>query len=141
MNGTHRCPVCNRPASSRCAKCQAVWYCSSECQRKDWFLGHKSVCKKPTGSAPAAVVSTEKTLPRYFDLKANPIKGPEVPAHWICDQSVIRQVISQAHKYNPGALCTGIKNSVNTHKSPRLISQCVHHFFRFFAFRVAGIVS
>ena len=28
-----------------CARCHAVWYCSSECQRADWKAGHKRVCK------------------------------------------------------------------------------------------------
>lgn len=112
MNGAHKCSVCNRPANFRCTKCKAVWYCSQECQRKDWFLGHKSVCKKPSGSTPAAVVPTEKTLPRYIDLKTHPICGPEVPSHWICDPVVIREVVSKSHEYIPGALCTGMKNTV-----------------------------
>ncbi len=30
-------------ASSVCSRCQAVWYCSRECQRTDW-KAHKPVC-------------------------------------------------------------------------------------------------
>ena len=29
----------------RCSKCRAVYYCSRECQAKDWGRGHKELCK------------------------------------------------------------------------------------------------
>jgi hypothetical protein len=29
-----------------CGGCQGVRYCSSECQRKDWKMGHKAVCQQ-----------------------------------------------------------------------------------------------
>lgn len=32
-----------------CGKCKRVWYCSKECQKKNWAHGHKNVCKLSTG--------------------------------------------------------------------------------------------
>jgi hypothetical protein len=47
------CAVCHRkpgdpgvPATLKlCGGCQGVRYCSAECQRKDWKLGHKALCE------------------------------------------------------------------------------------------------
>jgi hypothetical protein len=48
------CAVCHRkpgdpgvPATLKlCGGCQGVRYCSTECQRKDWKLGHKAICEQ-----------------------------------------------------------------------------------------------
>ncbi|KIJ99275.1 hypothetical protein K443DRAFT_680110 [Laccaria amethystina LaAM-08-1] len=37
------CPVCNKPAELRCARC-TLKYCSKECQVADWKSKHKNVC-------------------------------------------------------------------------------------------------
>jgi hypothetical protein len=47
------CAVCHRkpgdpgvPATLKlCGGCRTARYCSSECQRKDWTMGHKGLCK------------------------------------------------------------------------------------------------
>jgi hypothetical protein len=39
-----RCARCFQPAVSRCGRCRQVWYCTGDCQRKDWSLGHRAVC-------------------------------------------------------------------------------------------------
>jgi hypothetical protein len=47
------CAVCHRkpgdpgvPATLKlCGGCHAARYCSTECQRKDWKMGHKEFCK------------------------------------------------------------------------------------------------
>jgi hypothetical protein len=47
------CAVCHRkpgdpgvPATLKlCGACRMTRYCSSECQRKDWKMGHKAVCR------------------------------------------------------------------------------------------------
>ena len=46
----HYCLVCFKKASLRCSKCQVTYYCSSECQKKDWKSSrfgqpHKQVCE------------------------------------------------------------------------------------------------
>eukprot|EP00928_Gymnodinium_smaydae_P088234 TRINITY_DN72340_c0_g1_i1.p1 TRINITY_DN72340_c0_g1~~TRINITY_DN72340_c0_g1_i1.p1 ORF type:complete len:641 (+),score=113.13 TRINITY_DN72340_c0_g1_i1:96-2018(+) len=38
------CAQCYSKASVKCAKCKITWYCSGECQAKDWLLGHKGDC-------------------------------------------------------------------------------------------------
>ena len=41
---TTTCRVCQKPnATKRCSRCNIVWYCSPECQKKDWKT-HKPVC-------------------------------------------------------------------------------------------------
>lgn len=32
----HKCALCQKDASSRCAKCKKVYYCSGECQKNHW---------------------------------------------------------------------------------------------------------
>lgn len=56
----HACAVCSRPGAlvksdqvakavlKKCARCEKVYYCSVECQRKDWAR-HKIECRKPKG--------------------------------------------------------------------------------------------
>jgi len=40
------CELCGGKATERCGGCASVQYCSRSCQRADWNLGHKYVCKK-----------------------------------------------------------------------------------------------
>lgn len=42
------CNMCGRTGVplKRCSKCQTVFYCSSECQRKQWSF-HKPMCRTP----------------------------------------------------------------------------------------------
>src|SRR4029079_5007205 len=39
------CSYCRESASEHCSKCKRVYYCSRECQTKDWTK-HKLECKK-----------------------------------------------------------------------------------------------
>ena len=41
------CKACDTSDArlSRCARCEAVFYCSVECQRAHWKAGHKHECK------------------------------------------------------------------------------------------------
>ena len=43
---THQCTLCRQIASKKCGAC-ASYYCSKECQRKDWRR-HKTECKRRT---------------------------------------------------------------------------------------------
>ena len=40
----HKCARCQAPATKLCSRCQQVYYCSPECQRKDWKFHKKNVC-------------------------------------------------------------------------------------------------
>jgi len=42
----HWCASCGKSAKNKCAKCKAVWYCSSNCQFIEW-KSHKLMCKEP----------------------------------------------------------------------------------------------
>jgi hypothetical protein len=52
------CAVCHRkpgdpgvPATLKlCGGCLSARYCSTECQRKDWKMGHKTVCQSYQGA-------------------------------------------------------------------------------------------
>eukprot|EP00934_Nitzschia_sp_Nitz4_P003371 Nitzschia sp. Nitz4//scaffold77_size91520//10412//10843//NITZ4_004878-RA/size91520-processed-gene-0.105-mRNA-1//-1//CDS//3329557955//3361//frame0 len=39
----HMCPVCGQDAQKRCSRCNHIWYCSVECQKKHWKK-HKPIC-------------------------------------------------------------------------------------------------
>jgi hypothetical protein len=39
------CAVCGREAMKRCSKCRVEWYCSRDCQVKDWKR-HKPICQE-----------------------------------------------------------------------------------------------
>jgi hypothetical protein len=43
------CNVCQKPSTLRCSKCRQAYYCSKECQKKDWKL-HKKSCGKNEGA-------------------------------------------------------------------------------------------
>ncbi|XP_072755278.1 zinc finger MYND domain-containing protein 10 [Anoplolepis gracilipes] len=40
-----KCSVCQEVAKKRCSKCKEVWYCSRQCQVKDWEE-HKKICNE-----------------------------------------------------------------------------------------------
>jgi hypothetical protein len=40
----HFCAACGKPASSKCGKCQAVAFCSRDCQVLNWKT-HKGACR------------------------------------------------------------------------------------------------
>jgi len=37
------CSSCGKPATQRCSKCKNQWYCSRDCQLRQW-KGHKALC-------------------------------------------------------------------------------------------------
>jgi len=48
-SGCQPCTVCNKTATKRCSRCHGAYYCSTECQRRDWS-SHKLHCFSPTVS-------------------------------------------------------------------------------------------
>ncbi|XP_010520756.1 PREDICTED: ubiquitin carboxyl-terminal hydrolase 16-like [Tarenaya hassleriana] len=45
VSNGYYCPVCYVPATTRCARCKAVRYCSGKCQVYHWRQGHKNECR------------------------------------------------------------------------------------------------
>jgi hypothetical protein len=46
-NNMNKCNVCQKPSKSQCAKCHQTYYCSKECQKKNW-KDHKKSCGEPS---------------------------------------------------------------------------------------------
>lgn len=71
------CPVCSKNADNRCTACRKIFYCSRECQKKDWKT-HKLECK----GMPYKIEKSE-AMGRYLtaskDLKAGEILFEEAP--------------------------------------------------------------
>ena len=82
---TNPCKICGKEEAKRCGKCHKVFYCSVQCQRKDW-KSHKEACNSslqatPVASTdhdsdelPKAVFSRPFTLEKFV-LHVNSIKG------------------------------------------------------------------
>ncbi len=59
-----QCSVCSKNGSLRCGKCKVQYYCSRECQVKDWKI-HKKVC--------ADVRETKIFREAFYDKKPDPL--------------------------------------------------------------------
>ncbi|XP_020278605.1 zinc finger MYND domain-containing protein 10 isoform X2 [Pseudomyrmex gracilis] len=44
---TKKCSLCQKVSKNRCSKCKETWYCSRQCQVKDWEK-HKDICNMIT---------------------------------------------------------------------------------------------
>ncbi|KAJ3076963.1 hypothetical protein HDU98_010257 [Podochytrium sp. JEL0797] len=47
MSSKARCDLCGeaKPTLKKCDSCRLDWYCSRECQKRAWKLGHKDICR------------------------------------------------------------------------------------------------
>jgi hypothetical protein len=61
---TSFCGVCAQPATARCTKCKAVWYCSKEHQKLDWKI-HKQTCILVVEGE----YSEEESVKRFTDIQ------------------------------------------------------------------------
>lgn len=39
------CALCGFAATAHCGQCKEEWYCSRDCQRIDWRIGHRQFCR------------------------------------------------------------------------------------------------
>jgi hypothetical protein len=53
----HLSPAAGAPAFKRCAACQAVAYCTRECQKAHWKKAHKRECATLAGAAGGAAAN------------------------------------------------------------------------------------
>lgn len=71
----YKCGTCNTKASQKCASCQGVYYCSTECQQKDWRR-HKKECKKIA----SAHVGNLTQIENFMQEEAKASEGSEEAA-------------------------------------------------------------
>ncbi|CAB4426657.1 unnamed protein product [Rhizophagus irregularis] len=57
-----KCNVCKKPSTSYCSKCKLIYYCSKECQKKDW-KEHKTSC----GNSSAKPIETDTKLSSHLN--------------------------------------------------------------------------
>ena len=57
-----KCGECGEVATQRCSKCKDAWYCSRECQLKNWKQ-HKETCKLLSKIAEEAAITS-----RYLNI-------------------------------------------------------------------------
>ena len=74
LEEVHRCEECGvAGATLHCAQCQSCFYCSKDCQRKNWKM-HKRVCSADPSLRP--FVPTEMAIERLL-AKQPKIKAPK----------------------------------------------------------------
>lgn len=96
----HICAACFKPATLRCARCKAVWYCSKECQTRDWKLGHRALCRSAeAGAEPATAVPQ----PPAVDVAA-----PPAPRAWLVDPHAVQALAAEPLAVPP--LRCGLRN-------------------------------
>ncbi len=91
MQGIRHCDGCQATQTklSCCARCKQAWYCSKDCQAKDWRQGHSRLCL-PVTSATGPSVSTVKQVAAHVLL-------PKEPSSWRdvnLAQAVIDKIVS-----------------------------------------------
>ena len=64
---TGDCVVCGKSAKALCSKCKHVFYCTRECQKKDWN-SHKEICKS-LANLPYRVSNFVMIYEKYAFLK------------------------------------------------------------------------
>ena len=57
--------------ANRCSRCQKVYYCGRECQRKDW-AAHKITCKKPVAEETEAPAATSTAVTKNYKQEDDP---------------------------------------------------------------------
>lgn len=78
------CQTCHvSGVTSRCSKCQVVYYCSAACQKKHWPM-HKHLCQK-TGTVDEQAIAIDKGFLHFTFV--NPRLDRSIDIHG-CDTSV-----------------------------------------------------
>ena len=104
MQGIRHCDGCQATPTklSCCARCKQAWYCSKDCQAKDWKKGHSTLCL-PVTPATGPSVSTVKQVAAQVLLPKEPSSWREVTlAQAVIDKIVqdfidglVQQIVEQ----------------------------------------------
>ena len=70
-------PTCSKEAHYRCSVCWDAWYCSQQCQRRDWAK-HKKVCTPKPRPEPEPRPNKPKRRPPVTDDAADAVVPDEV---------------------------------------------------------------
>lgn len=62
------CPDQTKSTTLRCAQCQAIYYCSLDCQRRHW-KSHKSLCGRVTSPVKDRIQAIVKSLEKEGSLR------------------------------------------------------------------------
>lgn len=68
------CEACGETATTRCARCKAVFFCGRECQKKAWRT-HKKECFENTGPPPCSP-QTEGLQPTAAGVRVATLQRP-----------------------------------------------------------------
>jgi hypothetical protein len=71
----NNCTLCNKSSTDCCAGCHDAYYCSKDCQTKDWNL-HKLLCKK-------FAKFTDRPTERHVRAIYFPVDGTEPKFDWL----------------------------------------------------------
>lgn len=67
------CPMCFKPASLKCGKCQSVFYCSEDCQKQHWKKCHKKACVEK----PHHIYHFDINIDQFLSLPDDAFEGHE----------------------------------------------------------------
>jgi hypothetical protein len=67
--------IASNSGAGKCARCNLVYYCDQECQKKDWKAGHKLVCQSKE-DAPVIESVVEATVEPVVESVVEPVVEP-----------------------------------------------------------------
>jgi len=74
-----RCACCwtddRKPLEHRCEKCNGVAYCSEDCRRRHWEMGHKGDCFTHTNHRRQDAHQREKSIGAYIQKRCQVVAG------------------------------------------------------------------
>ena len=72
------CSVCSREGARRCSRCKLKYYCSRECQNKDW-KSHKAICEE---------------IQKAVEFKRSSGSLPDLPSKFL-EEETLKESVSQ----------------------------------------------
>ncbi|KAJ4462727.1 hypothetical protein PAPYR_742 [Paratrimastix pyriformis] len=88
------CAFCGKPATKRCSRCQAAFYCSAEHQKADWKK-HKATCAPPRDEPPPQPTAEER---EEFIIDSYRLRADDDCVYGGCNQHGIYLDYSTKHE-------------------------------------------